>query len=640
MSKFRSIFYHRYGPLAVVMLLVTALSFITRLFLFFRSWNNLELNLLNAPGIFVIGFFYDLVVSLFFCVPIALYCWLMKDSWYQKKWNRIPLFIFFFLITLILVVNAVAEIAFWDEFNVRFNFIAVDYLIYTNEVLGNIWESYNIPLIASGIIVLVILLLFAVRKKIIASQTVSMRFGKRSVFFFIYLLIAAAGYFLVNNRFKNTGNNNYVNELGGNGIYEFGSAFWHNEIDYNRFYEVNDDKENMALLRNMLQAPGTVFTNDPLSIERRISSDSPEHRWNIVLISVESFSGDYLKYFGNKENITPYIDSLIPHSLFFKNFYASGTRTVRGLEALSLAIPPTPGQSIVRRPDNENMFSMGNVLKDKGYDVKYIYGGNSFFDNMGYFFSNNGYQVIDKRDIPEKRIHHETVWGVADEDAFSIAIDECDKTYKSGKPFFNHIMTVSNHRPYTYPEGRIDISPATHSYQGAVKYTDYAINKFLMDAKQKPWFNNTLFVIVADHCSKSAGKTDLPPNRYHIPCLIYSPALIDPKLENRLTSQIDLVPTILGLMNLNYTSRFMGYDIYKVAAANDRVFISTYQDMGYIKNDTLVILSPQKKVTMYKTDLGTGLSRQIPLSDQLKNEAIAWYQGASFLFKNKAYKMK
>ncbi len=640
MSKFRSIFYHRYGPLAVVMLLVTSLSFITRLFLCFLSWNNLELNLLNAPGIFVIGFFYDLVVSLFFCVPIALYCWLMKDSWYQKKWNRIPLFIFFFLITLILVVNAGAEIAFWEEFNVRFNFIAVDYLIYTTEVLGNIWESYNIPLIASGIIVVAVLLLFILRKKIIASQTVSMRFAKRSIFFLIYLLITAAGYFLVNNRVKNTSDNNYVNELGGNGIYEFGSAFWHNEIDYNRFYEVNDNKKNMALLRNMLQAPGTVFTNDPLSIERRISSDSPEHKWNIVLISVESFSGDYLKYFGSKENITPYIDSLIPHSLFFKNFYASGTRTVRGLEALSLAIPPTPGQSIVRRPDNENMFSMGNVLKNKGYDVKYIYGGNSFFDNMGYFFGNNGYQVIDKRDIPEKRIHHETVWGVADEDAFSIAIDECDKTYKSGKPFFNHIMTVSNHRPYTYPEGRIDISPATHSYQGAVKYTDYAINKFLMDAKQKPWFNNTLFVIVADHCSKSAGKTDLPPNRYHIPCLIYSPTLIDPKLENRLTSQIDLVPTILGLMNLNYTSRFMGYDIYKVAEANDRVFISTYQDMGYIKNDTLVILSPQKKVAMYKTDLSTGQNTPIPLSGQLKNEAIAWYQGASFLFKNNGYKMK
>ena len=640
MTKFRSLFYHRFGPLAVVVLLVTVLSFITRLFLFFKSWNNLELNLLNTAGIFLIGFFYDLVVASFFCIPVALYCWLMKDSWYRRKWNRIPLFFLFFLITLILVINAGAEIIFWDEFNVRYNFIAVDYLIYTTEVLGNIWESYNIPLIASGFIVLTGLLLLLSRKKITASQKVSMRFGKRTVYFLLFLIMPAAGYFLVNNRLKNTGSNNYVNELGGNGIYEFGAAFWHNEIDYNKFYVVNDDKQNIAVLRSMLQAPGTVFTDDPLSIERKISSDSTEHKWNIVLISVESLSGDYLKYFGGKENITPYLDSLIPHSLFFKNFYASGTRTVRGLEALSLAIAPTPGQSIVRRPGNENMFSMGYVLKDKGYDVKYIYGGNSFFDNMGYFFSNNGYQVIDKSDIPANRIHHETAWGVADEDAFSIAMDECDKSYKNGKPFFNHIMTVSNHRPYTYPEGRIDIPPTSQSIQGAVKYTDYAINKFLKDAGGKPWFNNTLFVIVADHCSKSAGKTDLPANRYHIPCLIYNPLLVKPAIEERFTSQIDLAPTVLGLMNLNYTSRFMGYDIYKVPVANDRLFISTYQDMGYIKHDTLVILSPQQKINMFKIDFSTGASTKIPVNQNLEKEAIAWYQGASFLFNNKGYQQK
>ncbi len=640
MIKWRQVFQHRFGPLAIVLTLVALLSFLTRLFLLFFSWKNLEPGILNVAVIFVIGFFYDLVVGLFFCIPIALFCWLMKDSWYRKKWNRIILFIFFFLIILILSVTAGAEIAFWDEFNVRFNFIAVDYLIYTTEVLGNIWESYNIPLIMAGFLVLTALLLFLFRKKIVASQTVSMRFAKRTIFFFGYLLVAAAGYFFVNNRLKNTTENNYVNELGGNGVYEFGSAFWHNEIDYNKFYLVNDDKKNISILRTMLQTPGTVFVNDPLSIERKISSDSPEHRWNIVLISVESLSGDYLKYFGSTQNVTPFMDSLIPHSLFFEKFYASGTRTVRGLEALSLAIPPTPGQSIVRRPGNENMFSMGNVLKDKGYEVKYIYGGNSFFDNMGYFFSNNGYQVIDKRDIPKERIHHETAWGVADEDAFDIAIDECDKTYKRGKPFFNHIMTVSNHRPYTYPEGRIDISPIYQSMQGAVKYTDYAINKFLLDSKAKPWFKNTLFVIVADHCSKSAGKTDLPPNRYHIPCLIYGPSLVTPKLEKRLTSQIDLAPTILGLMNLNYTSRFMGYDIYKTTESNDRVFISTYQDMGYIKNDTLVILSPQKQVVMYKTVLFSGLSAKIIVSDRLKNEAIAWYQGANYLFKNNKYKKK
>jgi phosphoglycerol transferase MdoB-like AlkP superfamily enzyme len=638
MKKSNAIFHHRFGPLAVTALLVVATSFITRLILFFISWASLELSLLRIAGIFLIGLFYDLVVSSFFCIPIALYCWIMKDSWYRKKWNRFPLYFFFTVILLILLVNIGAEIAFWDEFSVRYNFIAVDYLIYTTEVIGNIRESYNITLIFSAVTVATILSLLLVNKKILASQAVSMRFQKRTVFFIFFLTIPAAGYFLVNNRFKNISDNNFVNELGGAGIYEFGSAFWHNEIDYTKFYEVKDDHSNIALLRQMLQAPGTTFTSDTLGIERIIRRDSAEHKWNVVLISVESLSGDFLTYFGGGGNLTPYLDSLIPHSLFFTNFYASGTRTVRGLEALSLAIPPTPGQSIVRRPGNEDMFCIGSVLKSKGYEVKYIYGGNSFFDNMGYFFSNNGYQVIDKRDIPASRIHHETAWGVADEDAFDIAIDECDKSYGSGKPFFNHIMTVSNHRPYTYPEGRIDIPPSSKSRQGAIKYTDYAINKFLKDAQVKPWFNNTLFVIVADHCASSAGKTDLPVSRYHIPCMIFSPALVKPALEKRMISQVDLAPTIFGLMNLSYTSKFMGYDVFNMIPGNERVFISTYQDMGYLKNDTLVILSPKKKVRAYKIDISSGNAAAIPLSPAIVAEAIAWYQGASYLYNSGKYK--
>ena len=640
MKKTGTVFLHRYGPLAVTAILVVVLSMITRIVLFIKSWPNLELSVLKLAGIFLIGFFYDLVVAAFFCIPVAFYCWLMKDSWYMKKWSRIFLYFIFLIIILILVFNAGAEITFWDEFNVRFNFIAVDYLIYTNEVLGNIRESYNMTLIIGAVVSVTGIVFLLIRKKLNASQLESMRFRKRSLFFLLFLVFPAAGYFLVNNRIKNFSNNNYVNELAGHGIYEFGSAFWHNEIDYGQFYKVNDDRQNIAILKDMLRVPGTVFTGDSLNIERTVIPDSPEHRWNIVLISVESLSGDFLSYFGNTGNITPFMDSLIPHSLFFKNFYASGTRTVRGLEALSLAIPPTPGQSIVRRPGNEGMFTMGALLKDKGYDVRYIYGGNSFFDNMGYFFSNSGYQVIDKRDIPENRIHHETAWGVADEDAFSIALDKCDESFQSGKPFFNHIMTVSNHRPYTYPEGRIDIPPSTKSRQGAVKYTDYAINQFIKDARQKPWFTNTLFVVVSDHCASSAGKTDLPVPRYHIPCLIYSPALVKPAIESRMTSQIDLAPTILGMMNLRYTSQFLGYDIYKTDPVNERVLISTYQDMGYLKHDTLVILSPKKTVRMYKTDINTGVALNIPLSARLVNEAIAWYQGASYLFNSGKYRFK
>jgi phosphoglycerol transferase MdoB-like AlkP superfamily enzyme len=639
MKKMIPIFKHRFGPIAVIVMLVCGLSFLTRVALLIKSWGNLELNPVNFIGIFVIGFFYDLVVSSFFAVPVALYCWLMKDAWYQKNWQRIPLFILFFIITLILVLNAGSEVVFWDEFSVRYNFIAVDYLIYTTEVLGNIWESYNIPLIASGILLATAVILFLLRKKITASQLVSMRFAKRSKFFLLFLIVPLAAYFLVNNKIKNTGNNNYVNELGGNGIYEFGTAYWNNEIDYNRFYATRNDTANFKILRTLLQAPNATFTNNPLSIERIIKNDSPQHKWNIVLISVESFSGDYLKHFGNKENISPFLDSLIPHSLFFENFYASGTRTVRGLEALSLGIPPTPGQSIVRRPDNGDMFTMGNVLKTKGYEVNYIYGGNAFFDNMGKYFGGNGYTVLDKRDIPDSFINHTTAWGIDDEGVFNYTLHQCDRSFKEGKLFFNHMMTVSNHRPYTYPDGRIDIPSASQSIAGGVKYTDYAINKFLKDAATKPWFNSTLFVIVADHCSKSAGKTDLPVNRYHIPCFIYAPALISPSIEQRLTSQIDLAPTVLGLLNINYTSRFLGYDIYQLSAGRERAFISTYQDMGYMKDGKLVILSPQQKAEIYAANYLTGAAKKISSSDSLINEAIAWYQGANYLYKNGGYKM-
>ena len=631
-------FTQRIAPLLVLAFILCSLSLLTRIILLIWSWPNLDHNPLYLLGAFLIGFFYDLVVCGFFAIPVALYCWLMKDSWYQKKWQRIPLFVLFFLVTLILVVNVCAEIVFWDEFNVRYNFIAVDYLIYTTEVLGNIWESYNIPLIIGAVVLVVVLLLFLVRKKLVESQQSSMRFKKRTVFFLFFLLFPLAGYFLVNNRFKDISSNNYINELGGNGIYEFGSAFWNNEIDYNKFYITRNDTANFAILRTMLQAPNATFSGDPLSIERNIRSDSPEHKWNVVLISVESLSGDYLERFGNKEHITPYLDSLIPHGLWFDQFYASGTRTVRGLEALSLAIPPTPGQSIVRRPDNDDMFTMGSVLKGKGYDCHYIYGGNSFFDNMGKFFSNSSYTVLDKRDIPDSFVHHITAWGIDDEGALDYTIRQCDKSYAAGKLFFNHVMTVSNHRPYTYPEGRIDIPPSSQTIAGAVKYTDYAINKFLKDAQQKPWFNNTLFVIVADHCSKSAGKTDLPVNRYHIPCLIYAPQLVKPRIEGRLVSQIDLAPTILGLMNLSYTSRFFGYDINRLAPGKERVFISTYQDMGYIRDGKLVILSPQRRVKTFRPDFTTGANVPEKVSDSLVNEAISWYQGASFLYRSGWYK--
>ncbi len=613
--------------------IVVGISFVTRIALLFKSVSDIEFTFVNILGVFGIGLFYDLVNAAYFVIPLMMYVWLAPGRVWQKRWHGVIFYgiLSFFLFGLLF--NAVSEWVFWDEFSSRFNFIAVDYLVYTNEVIGNIEQSYPVGLIVGALLLTTVAIMYLLRP-VLSVRLRSYSFKVRSLVMFGYLSFLVALFFLTTNKFKQFSENTYVNELAGNGLYELFAAYLNNELDYAQFYQKVPDREAFSQIRSQIKTPESSFlNNDPFSIERLIVSGRKEKRMNVVLISVESLSADFLGVFGNIQHISPNLDSLALESLLFTNLYATGTRTVRGLEALSVCTPPTPGQSIVRRPKNEGLFSMGKVFEQKGYESKFIYGGYGYFDNMGYFFANNSYTVIDRTQIAKKDIDYENIWGVADENLFTLATSEIEKTLKKGKPVFAHIMTTSNHRPFTYPEGRIDI-PSHTSREGAVKYTDYAIGQFIQQASKKSWFKNTLFVIVADHCASSAGKADLPVNKYKIPLLIYSPGNIKPGKMERLMSQIDLGPTILGLLNFSYKSKFYGYDIFKLEPGRERAFVSTYQSLGYIRKDTLVVLRPQRRVDCFIPNFNDGTVRQTKSDKQLTQEAISWYQAASYQFKN------
>lgn len=611
-------FSKRFSPLLPGFLILTGGSLLTRISLLISSASSFDWSFFNLLKIFSIGLFFDLAVAFYAFIPLVIYLWLVPFKWYRHRLNLILLSIYFFVVILTLSFNVVSEWVFWQEFSVRYNFIAVDYLVYTTEVIGNIRQSYPVNTI------LFILMLFAlsislyIKPRLWKSASDNIRFKGRSAIAIPLLLIPVGSYFLIKHDWRDTSQNPYVNELSGNGMYDFGYAFWHNELEYDTFYQT-------------LPADSIRFT------PRKISGKGPEKHMNIVLISVESLSADFLGAYGNQKNITPNLDSLAKESLLFTRLYASGTRTVRGLEALSLSIPPTPGQSIVKRPDNHNLFTLGNVLRAKGYHSRYIYGGYGYFDNMSEFFSQNGYDVTDRSTLKENEIHYSNIWGVADEDLFTLSLRELDADYKQGKPFFAHIMTVSNHRPYTYPDGRIDI-PSHTGREGAVKYTDYAIGKFIREAKSKPWFQNTVFIIVADHCASSAGKVELPVEKYHIPMLIYAPGFITPGRFDKLTAQIDIAPSILGLLNFSYESKFFGQNVFSMADEDQRAFISTYQSLGYIKNNKLVILDPNKKVATCQVNLDSGSSIPVEPDKKLINEAIRQYQTASYLYKNDLYR--
>lgn len=629
--RFSQLFESRSGLLVLFILLVVSISTVLRVLLLIKSANAIDFTVGNISGIFFIGLFSDLITAAYAGIPLVIYLWLIPERLFHKTGHSKTLYFIFIFITFSLLFNGIAEWLFWDEFSARFNFIAVDYLVYTTEVVGNINQSYPIGWLITITALLSALIAYLLYQTINRSRHVYIAFKKRSLFAGMYAVIIMLIFCFFSNGYHRFSDNAYVNELAGNGLYELFSAYRHNELDYAQFYKGEDNQQAFASLRKALKTPEAEFSIiDSLSVERKITHIGPEKKLNVVLISVESFSADFMEHFGNKKKITPFLDSLYDHSLVFTNLYATGTRTVRGLEALSLCIPPTPGQSIVRRPNNENLFSMGTVFKSKGYKTEYIYGGYGYFDNMNYFFSHNGYDVIDRTAIKDEDIDYENIWGVADENLFELALKELDMNTKD-KPVFAHVMTTSNHRPFTYPDGRIDI-PSHTGRKGAVKYTDYAIGKFIKEASTHEWFDNTVFVIVADHCASSAGKTEMPVSKYHIPMLIYSPRNIQPGVMNRLMSQIDVGPTVLGLLNFSYTSKFFGYDMYQLEPGRERAFISTYQSLGYLTNNGLIILSPQFKAQSFKLLAGKD---PVPYDNREQiQSAIAWYQSASYSFKH------
>ncbi|MCS3530074.1 LTA synthase family protein [Chryseobacterium sp. JUb7] len=552
----------------------------------------------------------------------------------RLKIRNILYFITLFLYVLLIVFNAVSEYFFYNEFGLRYNFIAVDYLIYTNEVIGNIMESYPVvPLFLTILAVTSAITLYIYRKT--RQELLDLPNIKQKILLLgSFVILMAISLFALSFTTKIKSCNVFEEEIQANGLPKFYWAFTHNELDYFQFYPVSDQK---TAEKQFLQQ------YSPSALSREVTADQPEIKKNVVLISVESLSADYLEHYGNTEKITPFLDSLADRSLLFTNLYATGNRTVRGLEALTLCIPPTAGESIIKRENNKKKFTTGSVFKSKGYDVKFLYGGYSYFDNMQDFYAGNGYGIVDRNNFKPEEISFANVWGVADEDMAKKAIQTMNTEAKSGKPFFNHWMTVSNHRPFTYPEGRIDIPGNVKSREGGVKYTDYSLRKFFEMAKKQEWYKNTVFIIIADHCASSAGDTELPMDKYRIPALIFSEGFIKPQKFTKLMSQIDVMPTLFGLLNFNYQSKFLGQDVFS-KEFQPKAYVATYEDLGFIKDNYLTVISPVKKVKQYSlSQQPSKLSPDFNIyydekylkkqNQNLVNETISAYQSTSYWVK-------
>ena len=646
------IYKSRYSILFAFVLFFIGASFLIRTVLFALSFTRADITLVSLLKIYGLGLLFDITVAGFVVAAYSLYLLLLPQKWNHSLFNRIVTYTLFFIVLLLITFSFFAEITFWQEFESRFNFIAVDYLVYTYEVINNINESYPLPILISGMLAFCLLLTwFFYKRRVFANSFSSVTpFTKRLLYTGSILFITfIAGYFM-NNSLAEKSDNRYQNELSKAGIFSFFAAFKNNELSYDHFYKLIDNKQAFKLLRTDLMQPGTEFKNPGETIERFIKDSGQALRPNVIMVTIESFSAEFMGAFGNTQKLTPVLDSLAAAGILFTNMYATGTRTVRGMEALSLAVPPTPGSSIVRRPNNDNLTTVGNIFKEAGYARSFLYGGDGYFDNMNQYFGNNGYNVVDRgrnilvKDrfnasrtiIPDSLVNFENAWGICDEDLYDAVIRNADSLHKTNKLFYDFVMTTSNHRPFTFPAGKINFASGS-GRDGAIRYTDYAIGAFLQKAKTKAWFNNTVFIFVADHCASSAGKNEIDISKYHIPCIVYYPAENKPLQINELCSQIDLYPTLFKRLHWSYTSNGYGKDVL-AAGYSPRVMLGTYQKLAYIKRDSLVILSPQQKVETYLYNFKTNSQVAANFSNTVINEAIANYQTAYYLFKNNGLK--
>ncbi len=627
----------RYSACFTLALWYAALCLVTRLALWWGFGHDAQV---SAPALLWIvpaGLVADVIQSVYLLAPLALFLWLCPDRWQRSATMRAVLLGGTVLWMFGVLFIAVTEYYFFEEFDSRFNLVSVDYLIYPTEVAGDLWAAYPVGKVIIAGALLAGAMTWALRGPLTAGTHVVARFAARTPPFLLLmaaLALAVAGF---STNALGLSTNRVANELAANGPSSFFRALRTSEIDYHVHYTTRDPAANRALLVQQLSRGGGRWTG---LAGGRLDREFPARaggfgKLNVVLISSESFGAEFSRLYGSGRDWTPEFDRYAQQSLWFRHTYASGTRTVRGLEAITVSMPPIPTESVVRRPGNENIATLGAVLRRHGYHSSFLYGGYGYFDNMNAFYSGNGYQAMDRSDI-RGTPRFANIWGVADEDLFDMALAHADELAAQRQPFFIHVMNTSNHKPFTFRTGleSLGIKPAGGGRESGVRYADYAQGYFLREAAKHSWFNDTIFIIVADHGARVYGKQEIPLRTYEIPLLFYSPKYLAPRQVDGLMTQIDIAPTLLGLLGLPYTAPWFGQDALNTPEQGRIAFFSHNHDVAMLRDGELTILGLQKRVLNKRYDPATDrYDNHAPVNTAMNELAIAYYQTAYELFK-------
>jgi phosphoglycerol transferase MdoB-like AlkP superfamily enzyme len=613
-----------------------------RVFLFLLYFDRFSNDDVNYWLSFLYGLRMDtIVIFSMLIIPMLL----LTLSPHRLKYivNKFLKYYFLFIISFFIYIE-VATFPFFAHYDVRPNYLFVEYLEYPKEVFGMILADYKLALAIAFSTIGLFIYFYLKNFKDTSLGVFNIPYMYRILLFIPLILVLFMG---IRSSFGHRGanvsdamysSNRILNEITKNSfhsiIYAIYSTKNHAQKDISKRYGKMDINEAILRVQKRLNIK---HTDEKFILNRFEESHFQTNKTkNVVFFIQESLGYQFVKAVGGEKGITPELNKLSKEGILFKNLYSNGTRSVRGLAGSVAGNFSIPGKGVLKRNKSQSdFFTLGNLLQPLGYHTSFIYGGESRFDNMKGWFAGNGFSEI----IDQPKFDNPTytgTWGVSDGDVVNRANKEFKKLYKENKKFASVIFSTSNHSPFDFPEDKIELikNIPAKSVKNAVKYADFVIGDFINQAKKEEYYKNTIFVILADHNVRVYGDDIVPVEMFQIPGLILAEN-IQPLVYENITTQPDVLATTLDLMGISANIPIMGHSIFSNKKQNVSLmqFNNTY---ALRVNDTIAVLRPNTKALTFKYE-NKKLISATP-NEELEKDVVAFVLVLNYIYENRLYK--
>lgn len=631
--------------LKICLLLIGTFTFF-RIILFITNWEKVfdsdgTINWANVLLSFVMGLRFDIVVSGYLLIInffiLSLLDLIGRNS---KAVIKILLYFLMIVISLALLLSA-ADIPYFNHFYARISITALQWIDSPAFVINMILQEPTYYLMIFPLII-VLIIFYKILKRIFEAHTTNnsnkpsiMLHIVFSIIFLALMLVGIRGRIEIKSPIRvGTAyfcNNSFLNQAGLNPVFTFITSYLDKINPRNQYLTLINDDLAIQNVQNYFNIRSNDFDSP---IARRVYPDSiSSKKPNVVVVIMENMSAAKMSRYGNPDNLTPFLDSLAHNSLCFDNIYTAGIHTYNGVFSTLFSFPALSSQHPMKGSNMLKYNGIASTLKDFDYHTSYFTTHDGQFDNIEGFLLHNSFdKVYAKDEYPAEKIL--STLGVPDDYLFEFASSRFDEIYSQNNPFLSVIMTASDHGPYIIPEY---FKPKSSEIKKQiVEYADWSINKFITNASRKAWFENTIFVFIADHGTAISPIYEIPLNYHHSPLIIYAPQIIkEPKIFSQIGGQIDVFPTIMGLLKFSYLNNTLGVDLLK--EQRPYIYFSADDKIGVLNDSLYLIINNQGNESLFKYkngDKSNYINGYRDTANKMKQYAFSNIQTAQYLVKN------